>query len=176
MIHSKLVFVALFFQVINFSVAAISLDEKDQILDLHNSIRESHANTPALTWNNALAKKSQQFVESCQYRDRSNSMDLYEEFSAVDNVAKGYSNWNNVIKAWYAGSKDYDYNNPGYTKQAGSFITMLWKDSTEIGCSSFKCTKGDTTLYQCLYSPSIPFESLLDEKEYKLNVLSTSSS
>lgn len=171
MIHLEQILVILSLLAVFFAEAAITLDEKIHVINLHNSIRKSHSNTPPLIWNKALAKKSQLFVESCQYKDRSSTLKLYKELSALDNAASGYSSWSDVVDAWYSGNEDYDYEDPGYTSDTGAFVTMLWKDSTQIGCSSFKCAKDDTVLYQCLYSPSIPYKSLFDEKAYKLNVL-----
>ncbi|CAO3638172.1 unnamed protein product [Mucor hiemalis] len=169
--YIKLINLISFLFTIKVAVAAISLAEKNDILDLHNSIRRIHSNTNALRWSDTLSKNAQSYVEACEYNNRISTLKQYKEDQVIGNVASGFSDWNAVIKTWYLGEKSYNYNDPGYTSKSGTFISMLWKDTTEIGCSSYKCNDSDGILYQCLYSPSIPSKALFDEEEFKRNVL-----
>ncbi|KAI9363746.1 CAP domain-containing protein, partial [Pilaira anomala] len=116
------------------------------ILSLHNQLRSSH-NSPDLKWDYVLAHRANRFTDECEYnKSNINSLKL---FNAVDNVAQGYYHWNQTIQAWYGGHKHYDFKNPGYKENAGTFITMIWKDTTRIGCSKTICS--GTALYQCIY-------------------------
>lgn len=159
----------LFSETLAIGGASVTPADKNEIISLHNNIRRSHSNTPGLHWNSLLALEAKIYVENCQYNDNSKVLSLLKESLAVDNVAKGYANWEKTINAWYSGNKDYDYDNPGYTNGAGAFITMVWKDSTDIGCSAMNCSDIGV-LYQCLYSPSIPVPLVLDPNEYEKNV------
>lgn len=161
-----LLFLLSFVLLIIATEADTSLEQLDTIIELHKKLRKNH-NTPALKWDSILAIQSKQFVESCQYNSKMDSS-LISKLLAVDNVARGYNNWNQTINAWYNGNKYYDYDNPGYTDDAGTFITMIWKETTRIGCAIQDCPNG--LLYHCLYSPSIPIPLLFNEKEYQLNV------
>ncbi|MBM6383515.1 MAG: hypothetical protein JSY10_05915 [Paenibacillus sp.] len=120
-----------------------------------------------MKWDNALAQQANQFTDACQF-NRKNTASL-QKMNALDNVARGYGHWNQTIQAWYSGHKDYNFKSPGYTDDAGTFITMIWKDSTRIGCSSKSCSSGN--LYHCIYSPSIPIHLIFNAAEYKSNVL-----
>lgn len=168
--YLKLIKLYTFLCILEATVLAISVAERNDILDFHNSIRKIHSNTAALKWSDTLSENAQTFVEACEYNDRYSALKLYKDGLVINNVASGFSDWNSVIKAWYLGEKNYDYNNPGYTSESATFISMLWKDTTEIGCSSFNCNNSNTILYQCLYSPSILSSALFNKEEYKRNI------
>ncbi|KAI9482683.1 MAG: CAP domain-containing protein [Benjaminiella poitrasii] len=148
--------------------AAISFDNKREILELHNQLREKH-NSPKLTWSSWLALKSQSFVNKCNFNYETTT-DNHP--NSTNNIALGHTSWNNTIyKGWYQiGKKYYNYEKPGYNERAGPFIAMIWKSSTHIGCKSFDCGKHMGRIYQCEYYPSIPIESIFDKKEYVTNV------
>lgn len=56
-----------------------------------------------------------------------------------------------VVKLWYDEVKDYDYDNPGYSKKTGHFTQVVWKNSTGLGCG---CSRnGALTFVICNYSP-----------------------
>jgi hypothetical protein len=174
MLHSKLSILIFLLQLLPTIMAigaALTSAQKSEIISLHSKLRKAHSNTSGLHWSSLLALESQAFVTNCQYNDNSKALSLLKESLAVDNVAQGYEDWQQTINAWYSGNKYYDYNNPGYTDDAGTFISMVWKDSTEIGCAAINCSNLNGFLYQCLYSPSIPLSLILDAKEYQLNVL-----
>ncbi|GAA5801991.1 hypothetical protein HPULCUR_007451 [Helicostylum pulchrum] len=146
--------------------AGINAQDRQSVLSIHNRLRKTH-NTPVLKWDNALAQQASKFTDECQF-NRKNTLSL-QNINALDNVAQGYGHWNQTIQAWYSGHKDYNFKSPGYTDDAGTFITMIWKDSARIGCSSNSCSSGN--LYHCIYSPSIPTHLIFNAAEYKSNVL-----
>lgn len=38
-----------------------------------------------------------------------------------------------VVGRWYDGVNYYDFNNPGFSRNAGSFTAIVWKASTHMG-------------------------------------------
>ncbi|KAG2200375.1 hypothetical protein INT47_002289 [Mucor saturninus] len=147
-----------------------SIEQRNIIIALHKKLRHNHKDTSALKWDTILAFQSKQYVKKCDF-NRKSDISGFANLIAIDNVASGFKNWNQTINAWYKGNEYYDYDHPGYTDAAATFITMVWKDTERIGCASQECPSG--TLYRCLYSPSIPIHLILDEKEYESNVATT---
>lgn len=139
------------------------IDSALHIMVLHNRLRAKH-DAPPLKWSKPLAQESKDYVETCRYYENKVHKD------ATNNVAMGYTNWRDTVEGWYSGHEHYDFDHPGYSEDAGTFIAMIWQSSTHLGCASFDCGEKHGYLYQCLYSPSIPLNLTLSEKEYKDNV------
>ncbi|GAA5807788.1 hypothetical protein MFLAVUS_001167 [Mucor flavus] len=165
MLYSILLLLSLSLSILKVE-AGISPQDRQSVLTIHNRFRKAH-NTPELKWDNALAQRASQFTDTCQFNRKITTS--LQNINALDNAAQGYGHWNQTIQAWYSGHKDYNFKSPGYTDDAGTFITMIWKDSAQMGCSSKSCSGGN--LYSCIYSPSIPIHLLFNAAEYKSNVL-----
>lgn len=39
----------------------------------------------------------------------------------------------------YETGRSYNFNNPGFTMQAGQFTQLVWKSTTKIGCAAVAC-------------------------------------
>ncbi|KAF7723030.1 hypothetical protein EC973_002406 [Apophysomyces ossiformis] len=126
------------------------------ILDLHNKYRADHS-APALKWSNTLANYAQNWSDRCVFK---HSYGKYGE-----NLAYGYSSWNEAITAWYDEYKLYNYNNPGFSGKTGHFTQIVWKGTTEIGCGVTDCPNLGP-LYTCSYNPPGNVEG-----QYQQNVL-----
>ena len=70
-----------------------------------------------------------------------------------------------VANAWYETMSKYEFDNPGYVKEAGGFINMIWKATTDLGCGISKA-KSHAVYVVCDYTPGA---STTDS--YKSNVL-----
>ncbi|ORZ01700.1 CAP domain-containing protein [Syncephalastrum racemosum] len=141
-------------------VSAISAKSAKNVLKVHNKYRAKHS-APALKWNSTLEHYAQHWSNACDFK---HSQGPYGE-----NLAMGYSNWNDAIAAWYNEGEQYSYNNPGFSSSTGHFTQVVWKSTTQIGCGVKKCPDG-SKMYTCSYSPPGNVVTA-DNSFFKKNVL-----
>ena len=54
---------------------------------------------------------------------------------------------------WYDEELDYNYNTPGFSNDTGHFTQIVWKATTEIGCSSgVGCGSDLSHVWVCHYN------------------------
>lgn len=109
-------------------------DNASILLSAHNNKRSLHKNTSSLTWSTELETYAQNYAD--QY-DCSGTL-VHSGGSYGENLALGYG-IEGSVDAWYNEIEYYDYNNPGYTENAGHFTQVVWKSSTEVGCGIKSC-------------------------------------
>lgn len=135
--------------------AAAQTADQQAALDLHNKYRAIHG-SPALIWDADIARQTAAFVSQCQFRMEaglpvgqnlgvSSGRDPTGQLSAMTNM-------------WYETGRSYNFNNPGFTMQAGQFTQLVWKSTTKIGCAAVACNNiagfGQAgILAACRYSP-----------------------
>lgn len=71
-----------------------------------------------------------------------------------ENLASGFTRWEDVMWAWYEEYKMYSYAAPGYSPAIGHFTQMVWAGSQRVGCaqSTANCWQG--VVWACHYSPT----------------------
>lgn len=124
-------------------------DNASILLSAHNNKRSLHKDTPSLTWSTELETYAQNYAD--QY-DCSGTL-VHSGGPYGENLALGYG-IEGSVDAWYNEIEYYDYNNPGFSENAGHFTQVVWKSSTEVGCGIKSCggVWGDYVI--CSYKPA----------------------
>lgn len=47
--------------------------------------------------------------------------------------------WPSRVSCRYGTGKYYNFNNPGFSMQAGQFTQLVWKATTKVGCAAVAC-------------------------------------
>lgn len=136
----------------------------------HNTKRNQHKDTPALSWNSNLARGSESWaIHLADINTDTNNINLIHSESSGnygENIYYSGSSRNTVktcsdaVTPWYDEERYYDWNNPGNSNTArkaiGHFTQVVWKSTTEVGCGVAKIVLGFFTLtfVVCRYSPA----------------------
>jgi len=119
-------------------------------LSAHNALRALHQDTPPLTWDEGLARDSEQWGiklarENGLRHSRGNyGENLYAAWGQSASCAK-------AILSWYNEIKDYNYNRGGYQSGTGHFTQIIWKGTTKVGAAVVK--RGNIVVVVARYTP-----------------------
>ena len=122
--------------------ANLSPQQAQEILSLHNQVRQQHQAQP-LQWDPQLAQFAQQWADQCVF-EHSSSPDMGE------NLAMGHRSFADAFWDWYNESASYDYYSGEGSGVVGHFTQIVWDTTTSLGCASANC---GSTLYVCEYAP-----------------------
>jgi glioma pathogenesis-related protein 2 len=117
-------------------------------LSKHNSYRATHrspslttsssANTTSQNWAQYLATNGLfQHSTATQRKNAGENLYVFYTTGSIDAVTLA----NNAVKSWYDEVSKYNYNNPGFSTDTGHFTQVVWKSSTQLGCSVARGTK-----------------------------------
>lgn len=119
--------------------------EQQQYMVFHNLKRCWHR-VGDVTWSQKLADGARAHAARCSLvKDKSIVGRLGENIAFGKNLGQ--------IKAqdnWYLQFIFFPYGQKDGTEKTNDFSQMVWKETTEIGCSSARC--GDQNYYVCRYS------------------------
>src|SRR5205814_550772 len=59
--------------------------------------------------------------------------------SFLENLASGYNNASAAVAAWVNEARDYNFQNGGFSENTGHFTQLVWKNTTQVGCSRKSC-------------------------------------
>uniref|UniRef100_T1DPC1 CAP-Lyc-1 n=1 Tax=Lychas buchari TaxID=1330406 RepID=T1DPC1_9SCOR len=161
--------------------SGVTLDERDTILELHNSIRNEialgkdasgkrlpHAgNMLEMEWDEELAQVAQKLADRCIFNHDCDECRKVENFDVGQNLYTAtvtatkppHPSWKDAIQAWYSEVHRFsnDLINPFTSDDAtGHFTQMVWSNTWKIGCGfvSYEKRKDSwTQLYVCNYGP-----------------------
>lgn len=99
----------------------------------HNDFR-AHYGAGPVTWNDTLASYASKYGALCKW---SHSGGPYGENLAASTAqpylpTAAFSQWSNEASA-------YNWSNPGFFESTGHFTQVVWKGTTQIGCSITNC-------------------------------------
>lgn len=120
-----------------------------RILKYHNDLRAQHG-TPPLRWSGVLAKSAQTWTNQCIF---GHNIAALRSAGYGENVAMGFSTFDDAVKAWLAEGSLYNYNNPGFSDATGHFTQAIWKSTTQVGCANTNTCSGGK-MYSCRYFPA----------------------
>lgn len=109
----------------------------DQVVAQHNAARAKYGADP-LTWNSAIYDDTLAYANNCVFEHSGG--DGYGE-----NLAAGSWDTYGIVDAvndWMSEAPDYDYNNPGFSENAGHFTQVVWKSTTQVACAVASCPSG----------------------------------
>lgn len=121
-------------------------DNASTLLNAHNAKRALHKDTGSLTWSSELETYAQNYAD--QY-DCSGNL-IHSGGPYGENLALGYG-VSGSIDAWYDEISSYDFNNPGFSENAGHFTQLVWKSSTLVGCGVKSCNNAWGDYVVCSY-------------------------
>ncbi|KAI8084976.1 CAP domain-containing protein [Halteromyces radiatus] len=112
------------------------------ILQLHNTRRATHQ-VPPLIWNQDAANYAQSRVNQCRF-------ELSGNRKYGENMAMGYTSWDQVMKAWADDEEPkYNFEHGDFDTSTGAFTQVVWKSTSSVGCGLRQCLNG--AFYSCNY-------------------------
>jgi uncharacterized protein YkwD len=120
------------------------------MLAAHNALRARLGIAP-MAWSLRLAARSQDWADTLiarrQFRHRPNSPfgeNLFEITGATASPAQ-------VVDAWAAESRDYDYPSNRCRGDCGHYTQIVWRATKEVGCAVAR--SGRREVWVCDYDP-----------------------
>ncbi len=120
------------------------------MLAVHNAVRASAGIAP-LAWSDRLAERSQDWADTLltrkQFFHRPKSAygeNLFEISGAAASSAQ-------VVNAWAAESRNYDYNSNRCRGACGHYTQIVWADTKEVGCAVAR--GAELEVWVCNYDP-----------------------
>jgi pathogenesis-related protein 1 len=120
------------------------------MLAAHNAVRARMGIAP-LTWSDRLAAHAQDWADTLlkrrQFAHRPKSAygeNLFEISGAAASSAQ-------VVNAWAAESRNYDYNSNGCRGVCGHYTQIVWRDTKEVGCAVARGAGRE--VWVCNYDP-----------------------
>ncbi|KAF3919985.1 Helothermine [Arthrobotrys entomopaga] len=125
-------------------------DYKDAILKMHNEARALHGAGP-LTWSSELANFGMKHTPDCEYKHTSRpDLDAAVFGENIHCINKAFDMVEKAKTGWYDEElAKYDFSKQGFSMATGHFTQIVWKATTEVGCSVKKC--GDWSFLKCNY-------------------------
>lgn len=140
------------------SVSPLGPQEAQQIVTLHNRIREEVGVAP-LCWSDELAAYAQQWADHlvasrCRMEHRPRSGKWRQEYG--ENLfigTAGYYGTSDAVMAWAAEKDKYRGGalHSSRWADAGHYTQMVWRNTMEIGCATGLCQ--GNLLVVCNYDP-----------------------
>ncbi|KAI7776483.1 Cell wall protein PRY3 [Diaporthe eres] len=115
------------------------------ILNSTNVFRSQH-NASAVTWNTTLSAFASSYLASMgpESPDSGSECDFAHSGGPYgENLALGCGEVTGCVGLWGDEREQFDYDDPGFSKETGHFTQLVWKNTTAVGCGSRLCgTRG----------------------------------
>ena len=120
------------------------------MLAVHNAVRARVGAAP-LTWSDRLAERAQDWADTLsarkQFVHRPNST-YGENLFTITGAAVSSAQ---VVNAWAAESRDYDYSSNRCHGVCGHYTQIVWRDTKQVGCAVAR--GGGREVWVCNYDP-----------------------
>jgi len=120
------------------------------IVAAHNAVR-ARIGVPPLFWSDRLAAHAQDWANSLlargKFEHRPNSP-YGQNLFAIDGARASSAQ---VVDAWAAESRDYDYNSNRCRGVCGHYTQVVWRTTKEVGCGVAR--GGRREVWVCDYDP-----------------------
>jgi pathogenesis-related protein 1 len=120
------------------------------MLAAHNAVRATQSIRP-LTWSDALAARAQDWANTLLARGEfiHHPKSPYgENLFEIDGATASPEQ---VVEAWVAESRDYDYPTNKCRKVCGHYTQIMWAASTKVGCGVARNSRRE--VWVCNYDP-----------------------
>lgn len=145
------------------SVLAITQNQRDVILELHNLAREK-LHLPDLIWDSKIEKQAQEWANTLAknnvFKHSTSTFNkwMWENlYTLTTSDKKIQSNGSEAVILWINEWNDYDFdsNTCNIWAVCGHFTQIIWKNTKRVGCGQSIKKKGSViTLYWvCQYDP-----------------------
>jgi pathogenesis-related protein 1 len=121
-----------------------------EMVDAHNGVR-ARFREDGLEWSDKLAERAQDWANTLlarkQFSHRPNSPygeNLFEITGAPGTATQ-------VVKAWAAEDRDYDYNSNTCRDVCGHYTQIIWRNTRKVGCAVAR--GGGREVWVCNYDP-----------------------
>jgi uncharacterized protein YkwD len=121
-----------------------------QIVAAHNSVRARHG-VPPLRWSDELARYAQKWAntliargEFSHHRNPQYGENLFE-------ISGGSATAHDVVSAWAAEGKNYNYRNNTCSGRCGHYTQIVWRDTKVVGCGMARDRRRE--VWVCDYEP-----------------------
>ncbi|XP_053500090.1 peptidase inhibitor 16-like [Ictalurus furcatus] len=139
----------------------LTVEEKEQILDLHNWYRSMVSPEAAdmlhMTWDDGLGSVAQSYADKCIWEHNDEV-----KYKLGENLflTEGPLSINKSMAEWFHERKNYDYGtNTCVSGMCGHYTQIVWAKSSTIGCASHFCETVQNTNFEsatilvCNYYP-----------------------
>ncbi|XP_022611693.1 Golgi-associated plant pathogenesis-related protein 1-like [Seriola dumerili] len=123
---------------------------QQEFLETHNTYRAKHS-TPALTLSRELTAAAQKWADHLLAAGTLQHSTKGENIFTMSSSATITLTGKEAVDSWYSEIKDYNWDQPGYSRETGHFTQVVWKDSTELGVGM--ATDGKTAFVVGQYRP-----------------------
>ncbi|ODM91211.1 Protein PRY1 [Orchesella cincta] len=125
------------------------------VVDEHNELRGRHRSPYINGDDEQLHRSAQQHADYLANSDRfeNSASSRYGENLAAVQGANEADAVRNAVRMWYRGESKYDYNNPNYQREAGTFTQLVWKSSTNVGIGVSYNSKKNWWVVVANYNP-----------------------
>ncbi|XP_023231247.1 GLIPR1-like protein 1 [Centruroides sculpturatus] len=142
-----------------------SKQEEKSILGHINLLRETiepgSSNMNKLVWSDDLAKIAKDWGDKCIFESGPKS--CLKHFS--QNIYYGSKVYQDALMQWYREKDLYDYDTNVCNGSCDRYKTLLWAETTTVGCSLSECKKnGSVHVIICNFYPAIED---LSQRPYK---------
>lgn len=120
---------------------------KAAVINSTNFFRTQHS-SPWAHWNETLATYAKEYLDDNDDCEFEHSGGPYGE-----NLAMGYQDVQGAVDGWGLERKDYDFDKGEFSEKTGHFTSMVWKNSTTVGCARKAC-EGKGWFLVCEYWPT----------------------
>ncbi|GJQ77729.1 hypothetical protein Trydic_g12843 [Trypoxylus dichotomus] len=157
----------------------VSYQEKQQILDMHNSLRQAvalgqvnrqppAANMQEMQWDEELARRAQKWSMSCYSEDHDPNRNS-ARFVVGQNIATFWTTkkpttaiettpeFEKALNGWFDEVSNFNYGRITGYGGTGHYTQLVWADTYLVGCGFafyYDPSKGYTKNYICNYGPS----------------------